>query len=220
MSNSIRELIDTGDVTGLGVALGACPALSNADIVWGDAGRLATDPLHYVSDSVFARVLGGEHASALVNTLLAHGALVDGSPGRETPLIGATSSGVSEVALALIEAGADVSPVALFGATALHWAAYMGMPEVVTKLIEAGGSIELKCSEFAATPLFWAVQGFSRFGPQIKRDQVGAARVLIEAGANGKTRNVEGASLLERARQSESNEMVSLLERLLSGSTQ
>ena len=74
------------------------------------------------------------------------------------------------MARVLIEAGAAIEPAALFGATALHWAAYMGIADTVELLIERGADIEARCTEFEATPLFWAVQGSSRYGTPDQRD--------------------------------------------------
>ena len=56
----------------------------------------------------------------------------------------------------------------------------------------------MKDAEFGATPLFWAVHGYGPNGPE-KRDQVGAARVLLAAGANARTSNKEVAPRLELA---------------------
>jgi hypothetical protein len=79
----------------------------------------------------------------------------------------------------------------------------MGLPSSVTLLIENGSEIEATCRKFDATPLFWVVQGFSRYGPEHKAKQLGAAQVLIDAGANLTARNCEGASILDRAGDSD-----------------
>jgi uncharacterized protein len=101
----------------------------------------------------------------------------------------------------------------IFGSRALHWAAWMGAPVTVKLLIAHGAQIEAKDSEFSATPLFWAVHGYGPNGPKKKRDQVGAAMVLIEAGANARTVNKKGLSALELADSCDGKNMYELLRR-------
>ncbi len=206
----IGNIIAEGDLEGLETALASNPEVANNIIEWGPEGKNQSDPLHFVSDCVFEGVLQDDVGTKVAEMLLSAGATVDGSR-DETPLIGAASLGATGIAHALINAGADVQRTAVFGATALHWAAYMGMPTVVESLINQGGHLEQKCTEFASTPLFWAVQGYSRYGPERKTQQVEAAGVLIKAGADLGTTNIEGASALERSRESDTDAMTRLL---------
>src|SRR5436853_80536 len=78
---------------------------------------------------------------------------------------------------------AALETTSTLGSRALHWAARVGSPATVDLLIKQGADIEAKCSEFGATPLFWAVHGYGPDGPKPKKDQVAAAQKLIEAGA-------------------------------------
>lgn len=206
----ISNMIAEGDLEALKAALEQDPDSANATIHWGEQGKNKSDPLHFVSGCVFGGVLQSDVSGEIAQMLLAAGAEVNGRL-DETPLIGATSLGVTEVAHVLIDADADIHAVALFGASALHWASYMGMPTVVQALVDRGGRIEDKCTEFASTPLFWAAQGYSRYGPEIKSGQVEAAEILIKAGADLGTTNAEDESVLERSRESDTNAMTDLL---------
>ena len=61
----------------------------------------------------------------------------DGLP----PLLEASRRGHSEVALALIEAGADVNARDAYGVTAMMFAAICGSTEVIDRLIDAGADV-------------------------------------------------------------------------------
>jgi len=186
--------------------------LANSRIAWGPDNKNLTDPLHFISDCVFNGLLSDDAAAELAKSLIDHGALINGSAGAESPLIGAASLSSISVANVLIEHGADIERVALFGATALHWAAYVGTPTVVDALLNKGAIHDVKCSEFGATPLFWAVQGFSKYGPPEKSDQIGAAKILISHGANIRTMNNERVTAIERSQESDSEAMTRVLE--------
>jgi ankyrin repeat protein len=89
--------------------------------------------------------------------------------------------------------------------------AYVGISATVSLLLKNDAEIDDRCSDFGATPLFWAAQGFSQYGPKVKHDQIGAAKVLISAGANVNTMNCEHTSLLKRAADTDSPAMRELL---------
>jgi uncharacterized protein len=74
----------------------------------------------------------------------------------------------------------------------------VGASGTTEQLVARGAELEMKDAEFRATPLFWAVHGYGPNGPE-KKDQVGAARVLLAAGANARTSNKEGRSASEMA---------------------
>ena len=206
-----RLLIESGHLQELQRALASNSDLANRTITWFLNQENKSDPLHYVSDCVFNEWLSEELAAEIAALLLGHGALVDGSDRRESPLVGATSLGVESVAALLIEAGADIEARSVFGARALHWAASIGLPETTAKLIKRGAEIEAKCTEFGATPLYWAAHAMGPNGPAKRRDPVGAAKLLLEAGADVNATNKEGMSVLECSRGAESNELYSLL---------
>jgi uncharacterized protein len=128
-------------------------------------------------------------------------------------LIASASLGAERVSKVLVEAGAELEKTSIFGSRALHWAAWIGTPVTVKLLIAHGAQTGAKDSEFSATPLFWAVHGYGPNGPEKKKDQVGAAKMLIEAGANARTVNKQGLSALELANSSNSKDMYELLKR-------
>ncbi|HEV2442668.1 MAG TPA: ankyrin repeat domain-containing protein [Steroidobacteraceae bacterium] len=209
--SEFRLLIEHGDVDGMRRALEAEPELANRTIHWQLNQDNESDPLHYVSDCVSQGWLKNGTEGQIAELLLAFGALLNGTPGRESPLIAAASLGAESVSRVLIEAGADVERTSIYAARALHWAAWMGASATVDLLISRKAQIDIKDSEFAATPLFWAVHGYGPNGARTKRDQVGAARLLINAGANPRTENKGGLSALELARTCQDKEMYELL---------
>lgn len=196
--NELKIAIESGDVQRVSALLDAEPALARGTIRWVLNRENQSDPLHFVSDCVSNGTIGDECAAEIARLLIAKGAAVDGTEGRETPLIGAVSLGAEAVAASLIAAGADIAKTAVFGATPLHWAAWMGMPATVESLIAHGSDIEARCAEFGATPVFWAAHGFGPSGPG-RGDQTAAAACLIEAGANLSTANKHGVSLIDLA---------------------
>jgi ankyrin repeat protein len=211
----LKQLIEAGDVDAIDTLLAAQPALANEPIHWHLNQDNRSDPLHYIADCVSNGWLSNGREGELTASLLAHGAAIDGNDGRESPLIAAASLGSEKMARVLIEAGADLELTSIFDANALHWAAWMGLAETVQLLIDHGAALETKCTEFGATPLFWAVHGFGPNGPKEKRNQVGAAKALFQAGATVQTMNKEGTTALEMAKRATSPSMTQLLRACL-----
>ena len=209
--DTFRRLIEQGDVEGVRRALERDSTLANRTIRWHLNRDNESDPLHYVSDCVGQGWLTNGREGELAELLLAHGAAIDGSEGRESPLIGSASLGAEKVSTVLIQAGAALEAIALYRARALHWAAWVGASGTVEQLVARGAELEAKDSEFGATPLLWAVHGYGPNGPE-KKDQVGAARVLLAAGANARTSNKEGCSALEMAETCAARDMYALLK--------
>jgi ankyrin repeat protein len=212
-NDEFRLLIEHGDADGIRAALQADAGAANRTLRWHVNQVNESEPLHYVSDCVGQGLLGDDRAGEIAELLIAFGAALDGTDGRESPLIASASLGAERVSKLLIEAGADLEATSVFGARAIHWAAWTGMPATVERLLAHGAQMEAKCAEFGATPLFWAVHGYGPNGPQVKRDQVGAARVLIRAGANVDTVNTDGLSALELAKRCVSQDMYESLHR-------
>jgi ankyrin repeat protein len=209
--DSFRRLIEQGDAAGVRRALERDPSLANRTIHWHLNQDNESDPLHYVSDCVSQGWLKNGKEAEIAQLLLAHGAVIDGNDGRESPLIAAASLGAGKVASVLIDAGADLEATSIYDARALHWAAWVGLSETVEHLVSHGAELEVKDSEFGATPLFWAVHGYGPDGPE-KRDQVGAAQILLAAGAQANTSNKEGRSALEMAEACTKRDMRELLK--------
>lgn len=209
--DDFRLLIEAGDVDGIQRALGAEPALANRTIRWSLNQENESDPLHYVSDCFFNGWLLDGKEGQIAELLLAHGAAIDGTGNKESPLIGSASLGAEMVSKVLLDAGAATEKTSIFGARALHWAAWIGTPASVERLVAHNANIEARCSEFGATPLYWAVHGYGPDGPKQKGDQIGAARILIRAGASVETSNSRGISALELAKLCERRDMYELL---------
>jgi hypothetical protein len=210
--DDFRLLIERGDVVGIRGALESEPALANRTIRWFLNQHNESDPLHYVSDCFGHGWLINGKEGEIAELLLASGAAVDGADNRESPLIGSASLGAEKVSTVLIGAGAALESTSIFGSRALHWAAWIGTPSTVELLVARGANIEARCSEFGATPLFWAVHGYGPDGPKHKKDQVGAARILIQARANVDTANKHGVSALELSKLCANRDMHELLQ--------
>lgn len=207
----LRKLIDAGNVEGLRAALADEPALASGTVRWHLNQWKESDPLHYVCDAVFNGWLTNGREGEIARALLSSGAALNGTAGRESPLIAAASLGAGKVAAVLLDAGADVERTAVFGARALHWAAWCGDVATVQLLLAHRADVEARCSEYGATPLFWAVHGYGPDGPHPKSGQVDAARALLAAGARIDTTNQHGDTALEMARRCAQPDMSKLL---------
>lgn len=210
-AEEFRLLIKGGDVAGIRSALAREPVLANRTIRWFLNQENESDPLHFVSDCVGHGWLTNGSEGAIAEVLLAHGAAIGGTKNRESPLIASASLSAERVSKVLVEAGAELEATSVFGARALHWAAWVGTPSTVELLIAHNADIEARCSEFGATPLFWAVHGYGPNGPAPKKDQVGVARILIQAGASVETVNKHGLSALELSKHCRNGDMYELL---------
>ena len=209
--NPLRLAIEQGDARAVESALRSNSGLANQAIHWYLNQPNESDPLHYVCDCVGNGWLSNGNDGEIAKLLISHGARIEGGGGRESPLIAAASLGAPRVARVLIDAGANLEATGLFGARALHWAAWTGVPATVDMLIERGAALEKRCTEFGATPLFWAVHGYGPQGPAEKQGQVAAARALIEAGAAIATKNKSGESAIEMSQRYARQDMYDLL---------
>lgn len=209
---TFQNMIEKGDYEGLKAALEKDSSLANKTIHWHLNQDNQSDPLHYISDCVFNGWLNNGMDGKITELFLIHGAAINGSDGRESPLIAATSLSAPLTAAVLIKAGVELESTSVFGARALHWAAWMGMSETVELLLSAGAEIEHKCNEYSATPLFWAVHGNSPNGPKVKNQQLKSAKLLIQAGAEINTVNKQGLSAIELAKSCIDQDMYELLK--------
>jgi len=116
---------------------------------------------------------------------------------QASALIMAAELGWEGMVTALLQAGSEVTARGALGGMALHWASWQGHPDIVRHLVAAGSPLEATDTRFACTPFFWAVHGFSYHGDAIRRDQLGAARALLQAGANPDVKNAEGILAVE-----------------------
>jgi hypothetical protein len=185
MTDAIRTAIEAGDVEGLRALVAADASLAVADVTWGEDKKIVLPPLHLVCDAVFRGLLTQERALALTNVLLGSGVDPEQAYAKsgDTYLIAAASLGAESVGLRLVEAGADVTKRGLFGATALHWAAYCGLEHLTRALVKAGGALELVDERYDCTPLQWVLHGWTTGSGGGRDGLARAARALVELGA-------------------------------------
>jgi hypothetical protein len=147
-----------------------------------------------VCEVVFRGLVDQQQALALADVLLAAGVDVDQDYARsgDSFLIAAASLGAEDVGLRLVERGADVTRRGLFGATALHWAALMGLERLTPALVAAGAALELADARHDCTPLQWGLYAWGE-GAAVRREGIPAAvRALVERGARVPAGALEG----------------------------
>ena len=209
---SIKSAIESGNPAELDRLLTRDPALANTKIQWQSNSEETSDPLHYISDCIFYKLLTNGTEAQLAETLLKHGTEINGSKDSETPLIGAASLGAPNVAKVLLNAGADIHATSVHGSTALHWSCYLGLPEIVEELIQRGADVEKTCTSFESTPLFWAVHSIRNDRDKDHTGRIAAAKILIENGADKRCENNEGYSVLQMAKDTGNASVIKLLE--------
>ena len=99
----------------------------------------------------------------------------------------------------LVDAGAAVGIRGLFDETPLHWAATMGLPRLVRRLIEAGADVNAEDRKYRSSPLGWALHGWLETPPEEPRgrhDEV--VRHLVAAGAQVKGEVLESKEVRAR----------------------
>lgn len=129
---------------------------------------------------------------------------------RPTPLLLALHKPAPEVALHLIERGADVNalsgdPSGKTGQTALMTAAAKGLADVVAVLLAKGATIEARNSA-GETALLQSAGGPGQTSVEV-------ARLLLDAGADVDARSNSGATALIRAASRNNDVLALLLER-------
>ena len=126
-------------------------------------------------------------SASLVRTLLKAGANPNSIPSSgETPLMAAARSGSTEAVKALVADGADVNTeTPLKGQTALMWALSEKHLDIAQTLIVHGADISAR-SRAGFTPLLFAA----------RQGDLGAARILLDSGANVNENSSHGSALL------------------------
>jgi len=120
------------------------------------------------------------------------------------PLLEATRRGHSEIALALIDAGADVNVRDAYGVTAMMFAAICGSVEVIKRLIDAGADVNAR-----------DVDGRSVLIEALTTENdmsVSTIRSLVEAGANANIRISGGVTPLMLAADGEPEVLQMLID--------
>jgi hypothetical protein len=179
-----KTAIETGDAAALRRLLAEVPARADELIRWGKNCRIATHPLHFISDMLFGGILQKGKELPLLEALIQAGANLDFQrDGKgDTPLIGAASLGAEEVGLKLLDAGARPQLRGLSGETALHWAALLGEDRLAARLIQ-NADPNLKDEEHQSSSLGWAVHGWCNSPGGNHGRQLEVVRLLVAAGA-------------------------------------
>jgi ankyrin repeat protein len=182
----MRKFVLSLDYEGLRKVLATDPTLANKGVPFDEKNTALAHPLHRICDAVFMNTITDEQGVKLARIFLGHGASVDGFgliDKRDTPLIAAASLCAEEVGILYIDNGANIHHPGTHGATALHWAAWVGRDKLVDKLIRSGADIHRKCIDFDSTPLGWALNGTKSRGRNRHRQEE-CIRLLREAGAD------------------------------------
>jgi ankyrin repeat protein len=83
----------------------------------------------------------------------------------------------------MLEAGWPVDTPGEMGATALHWAAFNGNPDMTAEILRFGPALELKSVEYPGSALSWAIYASGNGWRRETGDFVTTVRLLLEAGA-------------------------------------
>jgi len=137
-------------------------------------------------EEFFVRVI--ENNTDIVRLFLKAGMSPDEKQGEMAALLEAARRGNSEVALALIEAGAGVNSKDSYGVTALMFAAISGSAEIMQRLIEKGADVNAKDID-GRTALIEALTTENDIPAEI-------VQALIDAGADVKVRIYDGITPL------------------------
>ncbi|CAM9358006.1 unnamed protein product [Ectocarpus sp. 4 AP-2014] len=133
-----------------------------------------------------------EHV-AVANALWKAGADPDvrfGDLERCSPLQLARSD--AEMTKILLGSGADVKSVDTLGYTALHWAAFDGIPEVVHAIVEVGADVEARRLAQLLSEQRHSLQGLTPLHVAAYWDTLDTMIALIQKGANGNARDDDG----------------------------
>ncbi len=187
--------------------LKANPSLANQPMpLSGEDCNMLAHPLHRICDAVCNKIVSDTEGAKIAKIFLDHGANVNGNElieKKDSPLTAAASLYADEVGILYIENGADIHHRGCHGGDALHWAAWCGRDKLVRKLIDSGADIHNRNNDFEGTPLQWAVHGYV-FGEGNNRyHQIECVRMLIAAGADKNTPNIDGDKPIAFLRESD-----------------
>lgn len=91
----------------------------------------------------------------------------------------------------MLAAGWPVETPGREGATALHWAAFHGAADMVREILARHPPLEARDSEYAGTPLDWAVHGSMKSWFRRKGDYASVVEALLDAGATPPARDAK-----------------------------
>jgi uncharacterized protein len=185
-NNLFRSIIDKNHEQ-IRKILSADPLLANEGVALNnDPNAKKGHPLHRLCDAVFAKKITDNEAIEIAKIFLEFGANINGYQAlkdNNTPLIAAASLHAEKLGIFYIEQGAEIfyaSPND--GATALHWAAFCGLDQLVQKLIGQGAKIDQRDDSFDGTPLDWAVHELRSGDGDNLFHQAACIKLLMEAG--------------------------------------
>ncbi|NNU16817.1 ankyrin repeat domain-containing protein [Parvularcula sp. ZS-1/3] len=178
----LRSAIDAGSADALHAALRGNPDAANRPIACGEGHAVV--PIHAICDCIFDGRISDERGTALVRVLLDEGAAANPPPvpSGDSLLITAISLGAPAIAHMLLDCGASADARGLFDASAIYWAAIMGMATIVERLLPSD-ELARRDTEFACTPLGWAVEGTLSPPRGSKGEAPRCAALLVAAGS-------------------------------------
>ncbi len=95
----------------------------------------------------------------------------------------AAQSGNTKAVRLMLEAGWPVDTRGEMGATALHWAGFNGNADMAREILRFHPSLELKSTDYAGTPLSWAIFGSGNGWNRETGDYPTTVQALMQAGA-------------------------------------
>ena len=138
----------------------------------------------------FTPLMGAEYGGHVdvLDYLLAHGAQIDqGDSEGSTVLLHSCNDDRTEIALALLKAGANPNIGSRFHRYPLMYAAEKGNDTIVAALIAAHADLEATCNE--GTAISWALTS----------GKVSTVQLLLQAGAKTDAQDAKGYTVLSRA---------------------
>jgi len=187
-NKDFRQLVLNGIVWSAGVEVPA----------QGVVGQVAASPAYQTIDE--AIVHGDLNDVRLHLSANPQSAQKGGLPASRPPLEQAVQRNKAEIALLLLESGADPNTVNASQRTALHLAVERNNPAVVAALLKAGAKPNLRDKD-GWTPLHHAAA----------KNQLATAKALLAGGADPMTLSALGGTPLHEAAASGGAEMVRLL---------
>ena len=162
------------------------PLLIHENINFGPENQHTVHPIHFLCDCVFEEKIDELTALKVFEVLIEHQIDLNGKleVGRDSPLIAASSLYCDDIAIRLIDLGADLNHHGTHNGTCLHWAAWTGASAVVKRLVQENIDLEDDKNEFRCSPLLWGVYGLKEAKGKNVRDQKGAIEALLANGAN------------------------------------
>ena len=83
----------------------------------------------------------------------------------------------------MLSAGWPLDVRGNLGATALHFASWLGNTEIVRELLKHGAPVDVRGDQYNMTPLGWAIHGSENSWRKNEGDYAGVVELLLDAGA-------------------------------------